>query len=100
MKYKRELLSLLKLVYRDAFLLKAKTEKKDFAFVGESVLSLPTETEKIRLISSKFSLSTLLFAQSALTKAEKEVKFNANFSQCVEIALSEILWHKNNELQS
>ncbi len=96
-KYKKELLSLLKLVYRDAFLLKAQAEQKDFSFVGEKLLSLPTEGERIRAIAKKFSLSTLLFAQDALTKAEKEVKFNANYTQCIELALSEILWREHNE---
>jgi DNA polymerase-3 subunit delta' len=96
-KYKRELLSLLKLVYRDAFLLKAKTEERGFGYVNEGILTLPTEKHRTEKLAERFSLATLLYAQTALTNAEKEVKFNANFLQCIEIALSEILWHERKQ---
>ncbi len=91
-KYKKELLSFLKLIFRDAFLYKAETEG---AFKAQRVrFFLPTESEKVKAVSTSYSLSALLFAQEALTDAEKEVFFNANFPQCIEIALSRVLWHE------
>jgi len=90
-KYKRELLSFIKLIFRDAFLYKAETEGE---FTARRVrFFLPTEAEKVKEVSAGYSLSALLFAQEALTDAEKEIFFNANFPQCVEIALSRVLWH-------
>ncbi len=97
-KYKKEFLSFLKLVFRDAFLYKAKTHDVSFGSLGESYLFLPTEKDKVRAISENYSLSALLYAQEALTEAEKEVFFNANFPQCIEIALSKILWKNKSVL--
>ena len=92
---KKELLSLLHTVFRDALVLKlAKTNSvyyQDLSpFQKSGVLLLSTEKEKTEKISNKFSLTALLKAGEALTKAEKQIKFNANFAQCLEICISEI----------
>lgn len=90
-KYKKELLSFIKLIFRDAFLYKASESGELVA--KEGYFFLPTEKDKVCAVANNRSLSSLLFAQEALTDAEKELFFNANFPQCVEIALSRVLWH-------
>ncbi len=79
--YKKELLSLLRMIYRDALFL--KTGKA-------SVYLLPSEKDKISSVSSRFSSAALIYAQECLQDAEKDVRFNATFSQTLELTLAKI----------
>ena len=81
-KYKRELISLLRLIFRDAFLIKTGKEQH---------LLLKTEKENVKKISEIYSQNALLFAQEAFTQAEKEIRFNAHFYQCIEICMLKIM---------
>ncbi len=78
--HKKELLSLLRLVCRDALLIKT----------GQTSLLLRAEREKTEEVASLYSTRALLFAQEAISAAEKQVKFNAIFSQCLEICIASI----------
>lgn len=80
-KYKKELLSFLRLIFRDALLLKTGN--------GKNIL-LKTDLEKIQKVSKLYTPTALLYAQEAISAAEKEVKFNANFTQCLEICFGKI----------
>ncbi len=77
---KRELLTLLRLIFRDALLLKS----------GKSGLLLPHQRERVAEVATHYGIESLLFAQEALSEAEKEVKFNAVFSQCMQICIAKI----------
>ena len=83
-KYKKELLSLLRLIFRDALLM--KLEKKNY----EDALLLQSERERIKQVAEKYSLQALLYAQEAISKAELEVQFNAVFPQCIEVCIANI----------
>ena len=83
-KYKKELLSLLRLIFRDALLIKtAKTECK-------KRILLRSEKEKIEQVAKKYTLSALLYAQEALSDAEMQVQFNAVFPQCIGLCIANI----------
>ncbi len=86
--HKKELINLLRLIFRDGLLQKTGTRKTH--------LLLQSERERIGEVADKYSARALLFAQEALSEAEKQVKFNAIFSQCLEITLANIL-EKNKE---
>ena len=88
-KNKKELLSLLRLIFRDALLV--KTENKACT---KSIL-LKSEKEKIEKVAEKFTISALLYAQEALSNAELQVQFNAVFPQCIEVCIANI--RKNNK---
>lgn len=81
-KHKKELLALLRIIYKDALLIKSGNEKH---------LSLKVEKQRLQQICDKYKLSTLAFAQSALSTAEQHLKFNANFNQCIEVCIASIL---------
>ena len=83
-KYKRELLSLLRLVFRDVLLL--KTQGKNAA----KHLLLPFEKERLTEMSTAYDVPALLSAQTYLSEAEKQLNFNANFGQCIERAIAKI----------
>ena len=83
-KYKKELLSLLRLIFRDALLI--KTEKSEC----KKSLLLRSEKEKIEKIAEKYTLSALLYAQEAISDAEMQVQFNAVFPQCIELCIANI----------
>ncbi len=80
--HKRELLNLLRLLFRDALLLKNKGSAKH--------LLLSSEKERLQEVAEKFTFQALLGAQDELSKAEKQVKFNAIFSQCIELCIANI----------
>ncbi len=80
-KQKKQLLSLLRLIFRDALLL--KTEK-------ENAVLLRFEKQRLSEVASLYSLPALLYAQEAIGKAEKEVQFNAVFPQCLELCIANI----------
>lgn len=83
-KHKKELLSLLRLIFRDALLV--KTDKAAFR---KSVL-LRSEKNRIEEVAQKYTLSALLYAQEALSKAELQVQFNAVFPQCIQLCIANI----------
>lgn len=96
-KYKKELLSLLRLIFRDALILKTSKINgvSDSGKTGknraEKYLMLKSETERLRAISDYYRLNALLSAQEALSEAEKQIRFNGVFPQCLEICMAKIL---------
>ncbi len=87
-KQQKELLTLLRLIFRDALLL--KTSKKTNVKSFQNRLLLKGELENIQKTADFYSTSALLYAQEALSQAEKQVKFNAVFSQCIELCIANI----------
>ena len=83
-KYKKEILSLLRLIFRDALMIKLQEEPYQ-----KSVL-LSAEKNKLQEVASRYSKKALLYAQEAISQAELEVQFNAVFPQCVEVCLAKI----------
>lgn len=83
-KYKKELLSLLRLIFRDALLI--KTGEKT---LEQSVL-LQSEKERLKEVADGYTLDALIYAQTAISKAELQVQFNAVFPQCIEICMANI----------
>ncbi len=81
-KRKKELLSLIRIVWRDALVLKG---------VGAAKISLRSEKERLNKVAEKYTLSTLVYAQEAISKAERELFFNANFPQCLEVLIASVL---------
>ncbi len=81
-KNKKELVSILRLIFRDAAFV--KLGKK------EQVLLAP-EKERIFRIAQRFSYAALSYAQERLSAVEKEVVFNANFAQAIELCMARIL---------
>ena len=96
-KYKRELVSLLRLIFRDALILKTSkingvaSSEKDGKNRAENYLLLKSETERLKEISDYYCLPALVSAQEALSDAEKQIRFNAVFPQCLEICMAKIL---------
>ena len=83
-KHKKELLSLLRLIFRDALLVKtANTACK-------KALLLRSEKEKMEKVAERYTVSALLYAQEALSNAELQVQFNAVFPQCIEVCIANI----------
>lgn len=82
-KQEKELISTLRLIFRDALVL--KTQKG-----GEKTLLLRAEKERTRAVADKYTLPALFCAQEALAEAEKQVAFNAVFPQCIELCISKI----------
>ncbi len=78
-KHKKELITLLKMVVRDALFLRER--RKD--------LLLPATVARSQAVADKFSARRLLCGQTALSEAEKQLRFNGVFSQVLEIALIE-----------
>ncbi len=91
-KKKKELLSLLRIVYRDALLLKTATAQNAQA-LKEQVF-LQAENERLKKVADKLSLPALLYAQQAIGQAEKQVTFNAYFPQCIETLIAGILTYQ------
>lgn len=88
-KRKKELLSLLRTIWRDALLLKGsnvKTGKK----LQENVL-LKTQRERLQKLANGRTMYALIYAQEKATEAEKQVTFNAFFPQCLEVLLASVL---------
>ena len=81
-KRKKELLFLLRVVYRDGLVLRE---------LGENGVLLQTEKARLREVAEKYTASSLLFAQNEISVAEREAFFNAVFPQCLEVLLSKIL---------
>ena len=83
-KCQNELLSTLRLVFRDALLLKSNKQNAD------KFLLLCSEKKRLQEVADMHTLSALLYAQDALSDAEKQVKFNAVFGQCIELCIAKI----------
>ena len=88
-KRKKELLSLLRIVFRDALLLKTASQKACDAPLLQKI-SLKSEINRLQALAKTYSLPALVFAQEAISKAEKEITFNAYFPQCVEILIASV----------
>ena len=83
-KYKKQLLSLLRLSFRDALLIKSgSTEMENGVLMG-------FEKERLSEVAKRYSFPALLYAQEEISKAEKEVFFNAVFPQCLELCIANI----------
>ncbi|MBE7079935.1 MAG: hypothetical protein E7371_01705 [Clostridiales bacterium] len=83
-KHKNELLSLLRLIFRDALLVKT-----DKAPCKKAVL-LRSEKSRIEQVAKAYTLSALLHAQEEIAKAELQVQFNAVFPQCIQLCIANI----------
>lgn len=81
-KRKKELISFLRLIFRDATLIKTNADP--------FFLLLRTDKEKTQKVATMYSLNALLYAQERLTDAEKQLKFNTNFAQCLELCFESI----------
>lgn len=81
-KNKKELVSILRLIFRDAAFVKLGKKEQ---------LLLAPEKERISRIAQRFSYATLIHAQQRLSAVEKEVVFNANFTQSIELCIAQIL---------
>ncbi len=88
-KRQKELITLLRLIFRDALLLKTSKQKAK-ALTLKNQLFLKGEYEKIEKTAAFYSLPALLYAQEAFSEAEKQVKFNAVFPQCIELCMANI----------
>ena len=82
-KHAKELFSLLRLIYRDALVLKTQGAK------GKHRLLL--KRSDISSVAEKYSERALIFAQECISKAEMELTFNANLPQCLELCIAKIL---------
>ena len=83
-KHKKELLSLLRLIFRDALLWKMQSSG------CKKAVLLRSEKDRIEKVATKYTLSALLYAQEALSQAEKQVQFNAVFVQCIGLCIANI----------
>lgn len=83
-KRQKEFLSVLRLIFRDALVLKAQGKN------GEKNLLLQAEKAALYEVAEKYTAHALLFAQEALSTAEKQIFTNANFAQCIEICIAKI----------
>lgn len=85
-KYKKDFLSLLKIVFFDALRLKSKQEGKgDLRFSP-----VQSEMRNLQLLTSKHTYAQLIEAQQILSNCEKQLYFNGNFAQVLELALAKI----------
>ena len=85
-RHQKELLSMLRLIFRDALILKTQTRNLN------GKLFLISEKDTLIRVSEKYNLTTLLYAQEVITEAEKQIKFNAVFPQCIELCISKIIY--------
>ena len=86
-KHKKTLLFLLRVIFRDATLIKMlPSARKD--------VLLQSQISSLTQVADKFTLPTLLFAQDELSRAEQQTFFNAVFAQCLEVLLAKI--YENN----
>ena len=81
-KNKKELITLLRLIFRDAMMV--KSGRKSGAL-------LTPELQRITAVAQRYSSGALLYAQERLAAVEKETVFNANFAQCIELCMARIL---------
>lgn len=84
-KHKKELLYLLRVIFRDALL------QKSLSSANDKHTLLVVEKERLGQVAKRFTASTLLFAQNELSKAELQTFFNATFPQCLELLIAKIM---------
>ena len=75
---------MLRLVFRDALVVKTQGRNAD------KNLLLKSETARVKQLAEGYSLPSLFAAQEAFSDAEKQVKFNAVFPQCIELCIEKI----------
>ena len=80
----KELLSALRLIFRDGLLIKLQGAKAD------RNLLLKAEKERSISVSKAYTKRALVYAQEAISEGEKQVKFNAAFPQCIELCMAKI----------
>lgn len=80
----KELLSFLRILFRDALLLKMQGS------TAKSALLLQHEFTRVQALSAQYGIPALLFSQEVISAAEKEVSFNAVFPQCIELCIAKI----------
>ena len=83
-KHQRELLSTMRIIFRDALLLKSQGGEAD------KFIMLRSEKAKLQQVATVYALNALLYAQECISDAEKQVKFNAVFPQCIELLAAKI----------
>lgn len=83
-KRQKEFLSVLRLIFRDALVIKTQGRK------SEKNLLLQAEKTALYDIANKYAAHALLYAQEAISAAEKQIFTNANFAQCIEICIAKI----------
>ena len=88
-KQQKELLTILRLIFRDALLVKTAQNKANTQNFADKIL-LKGEWERIQKTAKFYSAPALLYAQEAISEAEKQVKFNAVFSQCIQLCIANI----------
>jgi DNA polymerase-3 subunit delta' len=86
-KRKKELLFLLRVIFRDATLIKGGLGAKGYTL-------LQAEQDNVVAVANAFSLSTLVYAQEKITQAEMDVYFNAVFPQCIELLFADLFAHQ------
>ena len=89
--YKKELISLLRLIFRDALIVKTSGFTSRSSKSADRYLLLKTKKSAVRAVADRFTLRALLYAQEALSEAEKQIRFNAVYPQCLELCLAKIL---------
>lgn len=82
-KRKKELLSLISLIFRDALIIKSQGAENKRVF-------LQAERENLQKVASRYSFTALIKAQEYIVQAEEEVFFNAVFNQCLETLMAKI----------
>ena len=81
-KRKKEFLSLLRILFRDALVLSANLNEKEVFLRGER--------KKLFKITQLYSPAALLYAQTLLTNAEQQLFFNTVFPQCIEVLFAKL----------
>ena len=91
-KYKKELLSLLKLAFFDALMLKAEQNglKKPASARQRDLAAGTLPADDVFRLAKAYSFGGLIKAQEILTEAEKQLYFNGVFPQILEVALCRI----------
>ena len=86
-KRKKQLLFLLRVIFRDATLIKGGLSANGY-------MLLQAEQDNVVAVANAFSLSTLVYAQEKITQAEMDVYFNAVFPQCIELLFADLFAHQ------
>lgn len=86
-KRKKELLFLLRVIFRDATVIKSLPQQ-------DKHVLLQAEKSHVTEVANAFPISTLLFAQEAIAKAELDLAFNAVFPQGLELLFAGIFAHR------
>lgn len=86
-KRKKEFLSLLRILFRDALILSAG--------LPETQLFLQGEKQKLSQMATSYGTAALLLAQEELSETERQLFFNTVFPQCLEITFAKIFKNRN-----